>query len=59
MLLKQGHKEYGDSKAMCLARREFFKLDYYASLKNKLSDLVKELNIKKHDYNKNVYSEAK
>lgn len=46
MLLKQGHKEYGDSKAMCLARREFFKHDYYASLKNKLSSLVKELNIK-------------
>ena len=45
LLKKQGGKDFGDSKDMVKARREFFDLDYYAPLKERLTDIIAKLNV--------------
>lgn len=42
LLKKQGGKEFGDSKEMIRARREFFLKDYYSILKEELLNIIKE-----------------
>lgn len=46
LLKKQGGKDFGDSKDMVKARRDFFDLDYYGPLKIRLTEIIKSLNIK-------------
>lgn len=45
LLKKQGGKDFGDSKDMVKARREFFDLDYYAPLKKRLTEIISTLKI--------------
>lgn len=40
LLRKQGGKNYGDSPEMVKARHAFFTLDYYAPLKNELTNII-------------------
>lgn len=44
LLKKQGGKDFGDSPDMVKARRAFFNKDYYAPLKEKLTELINKYN---------------
>ena len=46
LLKKQGGKDFGDDPNMVKARRNFFNKDYYAPLKTKLTELIKQYNPK-------------
>lgn len=46
LLLKQGHKEYGDTSEMIKARRDFLNKGHYHLLSDKLIDLIKKANVK-------------
>lgn len=46
LLKKQGGKDFGDSKDMVKARRDFFDKDFYSPLKKRLTQIIDSLNIK-------------